>query len=306
MKAIRLHQVDGPKSLLYEETPKPVPKGKQVLVRVYATAITPTEFEWYPTFHTPEGGERAFPIILGHEFSGVVEAIGSEGRGVQVGERIYGLSDWFIDGAQAEYCLTVPANIAPKPVTLEHTQAAAVPISALTAWQALMVRAQLSAGQWVLIHGAAGGVGSFAVQLARRQGAHVIATASAANTDFVKALGADEVIDYQNTPFETVVADVDVVFDTVGGATRNRSWGVLRKGGRLVTIAADAEGAKEQRVHDAFFIVEPNRGQLMDISRLIDVGVLLPVIGAVFSMVNVRQAYEQKPVRGKNVLRVAE
>ena len=277
-----------------------------MLVQVYATAITPTEFDWYPTFHSPEGGRRAFPIILGHEFSGVVEAIGTEGRGVQVGDRIYGLSDWFIDGAQAEYCLTVPANIAPKPVTLEHTQAAAVPISALTAWQALMVRAQLSAGQRVLIHGAAGAVGIFAVQLARRQGAHVIATASAANTDFVKALGADEVIDYQHTPFETVVADVDVVLDTVGGATRNRSWGMLRKGGRLVTIAADAEGSKERRVHDAFFIVEPNRDQLMDISRLIDAGVLRPVIGAVFSMVNVQKAYEQKPVRGKNVLRITE
>ena len=306
MKAIRLHQVDGPESLLYEETPKPVPKDNQVLVQVYATAVTPTEFDWYPTFHTPEGGRRPFPIILDHEFSGVVEAVGSDCMGVQVGDRIYGLSDWFIDGAQAEYCLTVPANIAPKPVTLEHPQAAAVPISALTAWQALIDRAHLSAGQRVLIHGAAGGVGSFAVQLARHQRAHVIATALAANADFVKALGADEVIDYQTTPFETVVGDVDVVLDTVGGNTRDRSWGVLRKGGRLVTIAADAEGLKEQRVRDAFFIVEPNRNQLMDISRLIDTGVLRPIVAAVFSMENFRQAYEQRPVRGKIVLRIAE
>ena len=306
MKAIRLHQVGGPESLLYEGATQPVPKDNQVLVRVYATAITPTEFDWSTTFHTPEGGRRPFPIILGHEFSGVVEAVGSDGMGVEVGDRIYGLSDWFIDGAQAEYCLTVPASIAPKPVTLEHTQAAAVPISALTAWQALIAHAHLSPGQRVLIHGAAGGVGTFAVQLARHQRAHVIATASAKNTEFVKALGANEVIDYTITPFETVVEDVDVVLDTVGGDTRNRSWGVLRKGGRLVTIAADAEGSKEQRVHDAFFIVESNRKQLVDISRLIDAGVLRPVIGAVFSMENVRQAYEQKPVRGKNVLRIAE
>jgi NADPH:quinone reductase-like Zn-dependent oxidoreductase len=158
--------------------------------------------------------------------------------------------------------LTVPANIAPKPVTLEHTQAAAVPISALTAWQALIDRAHLSEGQRVLIHGAAGGVGSFAVQLARHQRAHVIATAEAANADFVKTLGADEVIDYRITPFETVVGDVDVVLDTVGGDTRDRSWGVLRRGGgRLVTIPADAEGLTEQRVRDAFFIVEPNRNR---------------------------------------------
>jgi len=306
MKAIRLHQVDGPESLLYEDTPKPIPKDNQVLVQVYATAITPTEFDWYPTFHTPEGGIRPFPIILGHEFSGVVAAVGSDCMGVQVGDRIYGLSDWFIDGAQAEYCLTVPANIAPKPVTLEHTQAATMPISALTAWQALIDRAHLSAGQRVLIHGAAGGVGGFAVQLARRQKAHVIATASAADTDFVKALGADEVIDYRITPFETVVGDVDVVLDTVGGDTRERSWGVLRNGGRLVTIAADAEGLKEQRVRDAFFIVDPNRVQLIEIARLIDAGVIRPIVGAVFAMEHFRQAYDQKPIRGKHVLRIVE
>jgi NADPH:quinone reductase-like Zn-dependent oxidoreductase len=134
----------------------------------------------------------------------------------------------------------------------------------------------------------------------------VIATASAKNTDFVKALNSDEVIDYTITPFETVVEGVDVVLDTIGGDTRNRSWGVLRKGGRLVTIAADAEGSKEQRVHEAYFIVEPNRNQLVDISRLIDTGVLRPVVGAVFSMENFRQAYEQKPLRSKNVLRIAE
>ena len=306
MKAIRLHHIGGPKALLYEDAPKLIPKEHQVLVRVYATAITPTEFDWYPTFHTPEGGMRPFPIILGHEFSGVVESVGSGCLGIQVGDPIYGLNDWFMDGAQAEYCLTVPANIAPKPVTLEHTHTAAVPISALTAWQALIDRAHLSAGQRVLIHGGAGGVGSFAVQLARHQSAHVIATASSANTDFVKALGADEVIDYRITPFETVVGDVDVVLDTVGGNTRDRSWGVLRKGGCLVTIAADAEGSKEQRVRDAFFIVEPNRHQLVNIAHLIDTGALRPVVGAVFSMENFRQAYEQKPVRGKNVLRIAE
>lgn len=306
MKAIRLHHVGGPESLFYEDAPRPIPKNNQVLIRVCATAITPTEFAWFPTFHTPEGGKRPFPVILGHEFSGVVEAIGSECLGVRVGNNIYGLSDWFIDGAQADYCVTVPASIAPKPVTLEHTQAASVPISALTAWQGLIDHAHLSKGQRVLIHGAAGGVGSFAVQVARYQQAHVIATASAANTDVVKALGADDVIDYRITPFETVVGDVDVVFDTVGGDTRDRSWGVLRKGGRFVTIAADAEGATEQRVRDAFFIVEPNRNQLMNISRLIDTGVLRPVVGSIFSMEHFRQAYELKPIRGKHVLRIAQ
>jgi NADPH:quinone reductase-like Zn-dependent oxidoreductase len=306
MRAIRLHQVGESESLRCEDAPKPSPKDNQVLVRVHATAITPTEFAWYPTFHTPDGGTRPFPIILGHEFSGVVDAIGSACTGVQIGDPVYGLSDWFIDGAQADYCLTMPANIAPKPASLDHAQAAAVPISALTAWQALIDRAQLSEGQRVLIHGAAGGVGSFAVQLARHKRAHVIATVSAANTDFVTALGADEVIDYRTTPFETVVRDVNVVLDTVGGDTRNRSWEILNKGGQLVTIAADAERFTQQRVRDAFFIVEPNRGQLIEIAHLIDTGIIRPVVGAVFSMENFRQAYDQKPVYGKHVLRIAE
>jgi NADPH:quinone reductase-like Zn-dependent oxidoreductase len=133
----------------------------------------------------------------------------------------------------------------------------------------------------------------------------VIATASARNLDFIKTLGADEVIDYHHTPFETVVGHADVVLDTVGGETRDRSWDVLKKGGHLVTIAADAEGSKEQQVRDAFFIVEPNRDQLMKITHLIDTGVLRPVVGDVFSMENFRHAYEQKPVRGKHVLRIA-
>jgi NADPH:quinone reductase-like Zn-dependent oxidoreductase len=306
MRAIRLQQVGGSESLLCEDAPKPDPKDNQVLVQVYATAITPTEFAWYPTFHTPDGGSRPFPIILGHEFSGVVDAIGPACTGVQVGDSVYGLSDWFIDGAQSDYCLTIRANIAPKPASLDHVQAAAVPISALTAWQALIDRAQLSPGQRVLIHGAAGGVGSFAVQVARHKNAHVIATVSKANVHFVAALGADEVIDYRTTPFETIVRDVDVVLDTVGGDTRDRSWGVLSKGGQLVTIAADAERVSQPRVRDAFFIVEPNRDQLIEIARLIDAGVIRPIVGATFAMDNFRQAYEEKPLRGKHVLRIAE
>jgi NADPH:quinone reductase-like Zn-dependent oxidoreductase len=242
MRAIRLHGGGGSESLICEDTPIPEPRDGQVLIRVHAAAVTPTEFAWYPTFHTPEGNARPFPIILGHEFSGVVAAMGGSNRDARVGDSVYGLNDWFMDGAQAEYCLVAAASVAPKPATVDHTLAAAVPISALTAWQALVDRAQLSEGQRILIHGGAGGVGSVAVQLARHKKAHVIVTASAANMDFMIGLGADEVIDYRTTPFETVVRDVDVVLDTVGGETRDRSWRVLRKGGQLVTIAADAEG----------------------------------------------------------------
>ncbi len=306
MRAIRLHQAGGSELLRCEEAPKPSPKDNEVLVRVHAAAITPTEFGWFPTFHTPDGGARPFPIILGHEFSGVVAAIGSACMGIQIGDPVYGLSDWFINGAQADYCLTVPANIAPMPVTIDYTQASVVPISALTAWQALIDRASISEGQRVLVHGAAGGVGSFAVQLARYKKAYVIATASAANADFVMALGAKEVIDYRTTPFEAVVRDVDVVLDTVGGNTRDRSWGVLNKEGRLVTIAADVERLTQPRARDAFFIVEPKRDQLIEISHLIDTGVIRPIVGAVFPMEQVRLAYQQKPMRGKQVLRIAD
>ncbi|HEY6083788.1 MAG TPA: NADP-dependent oxidoreductase [Nitrospira sp.] len=306
MKAILLDHVGGPESLRYGDAPKPRPADKQLLVKVFATAVTPTEFAWHLTFHTREGGARSFPVILGHEFSGIVEAIGPASTGIRIGDSIYGFNDWFMDGAQAEYCLTVPEHIAPKPERLKHTQAASVPISALTAWQALIDRAHLSKGQRVLIHGGAGAVGSFAVQVARHRQAHVVATASAENADFVAGLGADQVLDYRTTPFETVVMDMDVVLDTVGGTTRDRSWDVLKPGGRLVTIAADGERFLQPRVRDAFFIVEPHRNQLLEISRLIDAGVFKPVMDSVFSLDHFQEAYERKPLRGKHVLRVAE
>lgn len=305
MKAIRLHRVGGAESLRYEEAQKPVPKDDQVLVRVHATAVTPTELLWYPTFHTPQGGSRDFPIILGHEFSGVVEAFGPACAGVEVGQSVYGLNDWFMDGAQADYCLTDSASVAPKPLTLDHVHAAVIPISALTAWQALIDRAHLAKGQRVLIHGGAGAVGSFAIQLARMQDAHVMTTVSAANRAFVTALGADEVIDYRTTPFETCVRDIDVVLDTVGGETRDRSWNVLKPGGQMVTVAAESEGARDVRAQKAFFIVKPNRVQLVEIARQIDDGILRPIVGEVFPMEAFRQAYEHKPLRGKHVLRVA-
>ena len=167
-------------------------------------------------------------------------------------------------------------------------------------------RAGLAAGQRVLIHGAAGGVGTFAVQLARWRGARVTATASAANLDFVRSLGADEVIDYRAERFEDVVRHVDVVFDTVGGETLERSWSVLKPGGRLVTVAASGERTTDERIRAAYFIVEPSRTQLVEIARLIDGGAVRPVVGAVFPLAEARQAYQHKPVRGKVVLCVVD
>jgi NADPH:quinone reductase-like Zn-dependent oxidoreductase len=180
------------------------------------------------------------------------------------------------------------------------------PISALTAWQGLFERARLAAGQHVLIHGAAGGVGVFAVQLARRRRARVTATAAAGNLDFVRGLGADEVIDYRAERFEERVRGVDAVFDTVGGDTLRRSWEVLKPGGRLVTIATSQEASQDERTRSAFFIVEPRRAELEEVARLIDAGEVRPVVGAEFPLADALLAYRHKPARGTVVLGVGD
>ena len=182
------------------------------------------------------------------------------------------VTDWFADGATAEFCITLPQNITRKPATLSHEAAASVPIGALTSWQGLIDRAKLEPGERVLVHGGAGAVGLYAVQLAHIHGARIITTVSAQDIDFVKRLGADEVIDYKASRFEKEVRDVDVVFDAVGGDTLERSWGLLRPGGRMITIAADSEGTADQRVKGAFFIVEPNQKQLVEIAKQLDTG----------------------------------
>jgi NADPH:quinone reductase-like Zn-dependent oxidoreductase len=306
MKAICLRARGGPEAFAYEEVPQPRPGEGEVLVRVHAAGVIPTELSWIPTWTTQAGEPRSLPVIPGHEFSGEIAALGAGVRDVGVGDPVYGLNDWYRDGTQAEYCVTRVVDFAHKPAGVNHIQAAATPISALTAWQGLVERAGLVAGQRVLIHGAAGGVGTFAVQLARWRGAQVTGTASAANLDFVRSLGADEVIDYRAQRFEDVVRDVDVVFDTVGGETLERSWGVLKPGGRLVTVAASGERTTDERIRAAYFIVEPSLTQLTEIARLIDRGALRPVVGAVFPLAEARQAYQHKPGHGKVVLRVVD
>lgn len=306
MKSIRLHARGGPEALAYEEAPQPHPGEGEVLVRVHAAGVIQTELSWVPTWTTRSGEPRPLPVIPGHEFSGEIAALGAGVRDMGVGDLVYGLNDWYRDGAQAEYCVARVADFAPKPAGVDHVHAAATPISALTAWQGLVERAGLAAGQRVLIHGAGGGVGTFAVQLARWRGARVTATASAGNLDFVRSLGADEVIDYRAERFEDVVRDVDVVFDTVGGETLERSWGVLKPSGKLVTVAASGERTTDKRIRAAYFIVEPSRTQLAEITRLIEGGALRPVVGAVFPLAEARQAYQHMPVRGKVVLRVVD
>jgi NADPH:quinone reductase-like Zn-dependent oxidoreductase len=311
MKAVRLHGRGGPDHLIYEDAPQPHPGLGEVLVRVYATGVIANELKWDATYQTKAGNPRALPIP-GRDLSGVVEAVGHGVTTLVPGSEVYAMLDFGCDGAVAEYTIALPNELAPKPGTLDHVQAAAVPLSALTAWQALFEYANLVAGQTVLIHGAAGGVGGFAVQLARWAGAQIIATASARNGDILRELGATEIIDYTTTRFEDVVHRVDVVFDTVGGDTLQRSWQVVKPGGVLVSVVSPRPSADVLKGHDtrfAWFEVVPNREHLIQIGTLIDAGHIRPIIETVLPLCEARQAYEQGAkghTCGKIVLRVVD
>jgi NADPH:quinone reductase-like Zn-dependent oxidoreductase len=297
MKAIRMHSRGGPELLVYEDAPKPALQPGDALVRVIATSITKTELTWDETYIDCDGQPR-IPTIPGHEFSGVVDAVTSDVAAVKAGDVVYGLSSFCRNGSAAEYIAIRSSDLAPKPRTVSFEQAAALPLAGLTAWQALFDHAQLQKGQRVLIHGG--------VQLARWKGAEVIATASAENHDFLRELGASEVIDYTRERFEEKAKNVDVVLDTIGGETQQRSWGVLRRGGILISIVSpvSAEKAASLGVRSAFFIVEPNRSQLIELGRWIDAGTLRVIVGAVLPLEKAREAFVSGHVRGKIVLQV--
>jgi NADPH:quinone reductase-like Zn-dependent oxidoreductase len=290
MKALRLVSSAPQPLLVEEEMPRPKPQPGEVVVRVRAAAVTPTELLWYPTSHTRDGGPRN-AAVLGHEFSGEIAERGEGVRDFAIGQDVYGMNDWFAEGALAEYCVTRPEWIANKPRRLSHEEAASVPISALTAWQGLLERGRLQPAERVLIHGGTGAVGMFAVQLAHRHGAQVITTVSASNIALAKSLGADDALDYRGTSFEDCVREIDLVFDTVGGDTLRRSWQVLKPGGRLVTVAVDSESASDDRVRQTFFIVGPNRTQLVEVGKLLEAGKLQTVLDTVLPVSAATEAY---------------
>lgn len=286
---------------------RPQPGRGELLIRVFAAGVMPTELYWYPTSHRKTGAART-EAVPGHEFSGVVTAVGEDVGDLELGRQVFGMNDWFSDGAMADYCIAPFFAVAPKPLRLSHVEAASVPISALTAWQGLFDRARLQPGERILVHGGAGAVGIFVIQLARLHGAHVTATTSASNVEFVEKLGAERVIDYRARRFEECVKDLDVIFDTVGGETLERSWGVLKPGGRMVTIASAAEGSADSRVKQAFFIVEPNQKQLFEIADLLDAQRIRTVLDAVIPLSQAPEAYVGKLPRlhrGKVVVAVA-
>lgn len=308
MKAIRMHAKGGPELLRYEDAPEPAVEPGDALVRVMASAITSTELTWDETYHACDGSPR-IPTIIGHEFSGVVQSVAPGVTVVRPGEEVYGLCSFCRNGSAAEFVAVEAGGLAPKPKSLDHLKAASVPLAALTAWQAFFEQASLGSGQRVLIHSAAGGVGIFAVQLAAWKGAHVIATASARNHEFLRELGADELIDYNKEQFEDRVSDVDIVLDTMGGETREHSWGVLKRGGTIISIQSPPPAGKAEArgVRGVFFIVEPNRLQLMEIGNMIDTGKLKTHLDLVLPLEQARQAFEHAlkgHARGKIVLRV--
>jgi NADPH:quinone reductase-like Zn-dependent oxidoreductase len=307
MRAVRALAPGGAEQLRLDQVPRPEPRVGEALIRVHAAGITPTELGWDETWVDRNGHDRT-PTIPSHEFSGVVEVVGHGVTHVMVGEEVFGMVPFDHDGAAAEYVAIRARDLAPKPASLDHVQTAALPMSGLTAWQAFTEQAHVKSGDHVLVHGGAGGVGSFAVQIAKILGARVSATASAGDIDYVRSLGADVVVDYKSTPFERVVRDVDVVLDHLGGKTAEKSVSVLKDGGILISLAAPPEVTlpKGRGLSARFFIVEPDRAQLTELARLVDDGKLRVEVGEVFPLEAAAEAYRYGHRRGKVVLQLTE
>src|SRR6267154_2891603 len=310
MKAIRIHNYGGPEVLHYEGAPRPEPQAGEVLVRVHAAGVNPIDWK-VREGHMKDFWPHKFPLILGWDLSGVVEEIGAGVSRFKKGDEVYSVPDVSRDGAYAEHIVVRESELALKPKSLHHIRAAAVPLAALTAWQSLFDTAQLQPGQRVLIHAGSGGVGHFAVQFAKWKGAYVFATASTKNQDLLRELGVDGPIDYTQQRFEDAARNIDIVLDTIGGETQERSWSVLKKGGNLVSLVQppSEEKAKELGVRAAFVAGHPSGPQLAEIAKMIDSGKLAPVIDRILPLSEVRRAHELSQsghVRGKIILRVKD
>jgi NADPH:quinone reductase-like Zn-dependent oxidoreductase len=295
MRAVRLHHPGTLDDLVVEDVPQPSLAPGVALVRVHAAALTKDELEW-PV--------DRLPAIPSYELSGVVEALAGDASGISVGDAVYALASFDRDGAAAEFAAVLVDLLAPRPRTLGDVESAAVPLAGVSAWQGLIEHGALESGQRVLIHGATGGVGHLATQLARQRGAYVVATASPARADRARELGAHEVLDPAS--FEDGLEPVDLVFDTAGGDLIARSAAAVRPGGRLVSVAE--EPPADLGIDARYFIVEPNRAHLTELTRLIDEGHLKPAVDSVFGLDDARAAFERTAARGKTgkvVLQIA-
>jgi len=305
MQAITVRDRDaGLAGLSLTDVPYPHAAENDVIVRVHAAGFTPGELEWPATWTDRSGRDRT-PSVPGHELSGVVVELGYGTTGLSVGQRVFGLADWTRNGTLAEYTAVEARNLAPLPADIDHIVAAALPISGLTAWQGLFDHGRLATGQTVVIHGAAGGVGSIAVQLAREAGARVIGTGRASGRERALALGVDTFIDLQADKLEDA-GQADVVLDVIGGDILDRSAALVRAGGMLVTIVMPPK-VQPNNGRAVFFVVEPDRVRLADLATRLRDGRLKPVVGAVRPLAEAAAAFapgERTP--GKTIIRIAE
>ena len=283
------------------EVPYPHAAENDVVVRVHAAGFTPGELDWPGTWTDRAGRDRT-PTIPGHEVSGVVAELGYGTTGLTVGQRVFGLTDWTRNGTLAEYVAVEARNLAPLSARIDHTVAAAMPISGLTAWQGLFDHGRLKTGQTVLIQGAAGSVGSIAVQLAHEAGARVIGSGRSAQRDTVLGLGADAFLDLQQDRLEDIGV-LDVVFDVIGGEILDRSAQLVRSGGALITVA-EPPRVRPDEARAVFFVVEPDRAGLAALERRLRDGRLRPLVGAVRPLAEAASAFVDR-TRGKPVIRIA-
>jgi NADPH:quinone reductase-like Zn-dependent oxidoreductase len=300
MKAIFLKANDGPISRTYGDLPQPQVHDDGILIKVHAAAITPQELAWPSTFRTSAGEPRPFPVVLGHQFSGVVESIGAKVATVKAGDPVYGITDWHSNGAQAEYCVAPAASVAAKPRLIDHVQASVLPIPALAAWLGLFDLSRLQRDQHVLIHGATQSVGIIAVQLARWRGARITATAPATDRSLLHILGADTVIEERTTGSESTVNDVDVVLDCVGSEALERSCARLNAGGKFATMASRCSHAKGFCVWDSLMRVRSLATYLAQIGKLVDAGDIRVYVDSVYPLARTKRAHARS-ARGTHI-----
>ncbi|HEY4193949.1 MAG TPA: NADP-dependent oxidoreductase [Mucilaginibacter sp.] len=308
MKAIRIHHFGSPDVLELDEIEIPQPAEDEVLIKVYASAVNPVD-QKIVAGQAQEKFPSKLPLTIGWDVSGVIEQAGNKVRNFSIGDEVYGRPFPTTNGAFAEYLVIKANQITLKPKSLDHLNAAAVPLAGLTAWQGLFKFGHLQKDQRVLIHAASGGVGSFAVQFAKWKGAYVIGTGSGENLSFIKQLGADEAIDYKTQRFEESIEAVDLVFDLIGKDTQQRSLQIIKPGGRLITTVMPQyqQDAKELNIHLEGFTAQSYPEDLEEIAGLIDQGMVSPVVSSVMSLEEARQAEQlsaKGSTRGKIVIKV--
>jgi NADPH:quinone reductase-like Zn-dependent oxidoreductase len=305
MKLVRIHAFGGSNRLSLDDVPVPVPQDDEILIRIHAASVNPVDYK-IRTGGYPAVDESKLPFPMGRDASGVAERIGKDVGSIAEGDALYAMSGMG-HGTYAQFVIVNPNECCAKPQSLDHAHAAAIPLAALTAWQGLFDHGGVKQGQRVLIHGGAGGVGHLAVQFAKSVGAHVIATASGRDVEFVRELGADEAIDYQTSAFDRIVKEVDMVFDLIGGETRESSFKVLRRGGIMVSTLGEPsqDKAKEYGVRVAGYMAQPNAEQLARIAQLVDAGKVRVTICRSLALEDAGKAQdflENEHVRGKIVL----